>query len=60
MDSEVSDGWTKLVECELKAPAKLMENELMDCFFKIGEERADGLPKKIVGKIVAGKTRTIL
>ena len=32
MDSEVSDGWTKLVECELRVPAKLMENELMDCF----------------------------
>ena len=33
MDPEVSDGCTELVECELKVPAKIMENELMDCFF---------------------------
>ena len=35
MDSEVSDVWSKLVECELKVSAKLMENELMDCFTKL-------------------------
>ena len=48
MDPEVSDGWTKFVECELKADG---------LFYKIGEERADGLPNKIVGKIAAGMTR---
>ena len=29
MDTEDSDGWSKLVECELKGPAKLVVNELM-------------------------------
>ena len=42
MDSEVSDGWAKFVECELKVPEIFMENDRMDCFHKIGEERADG------------------
>ena len=35
MDPEVSDGWTELVECELKVPAKFMENELMDYLTKL-------------------------
>ena len=45
MDPEVSDGWSKLVECELKVPAKLVVNEL-----NLREERVDGLSHKIVGK----------
>ena len=37
MDSEVSDGWTKLLESETRdCPAKLME-------------KADGLSNKMVG-----------
>ena len=35
MDSEVSDGWTKMAERELKVLAKVMENELMDCLAKL-------------------------
>ena len=57
MDPEVSDGWTELVECELKVPAKLMENELMDCFTKlVKNELMDCLPKLLV-KIAAVMTR---
>ena len=56
MDPEDSDGWSKLVECELKVPAKLVVNELNEGLLcKIGEERVDGLPHKIVGKFDAGK-----
>ena len=54
MDPGVSDGWSKMVDCELKVLGKL-ENELKGCRVKIGEERVDGLPHKIVGKIDAGK-----
>ena len=42
LDPEVSDGWSKLVVCELKVPAKLVvnelklvKNELMDCLTKL-------------------------
>ena len=41
MDLEVSDGW--------------VVNVLKSCLCKIGEERVDGLPPKIDGKIDAGK-----
>ena len=34
MDPEVSDG-SKLVECELKVPAKLVVNELKGCLVKL-------------------------
>ena len=44
MDPEVSDGWSKLVECELKGClVKLVKDKLMDCL------------TKLFGKIDAGK-----
>ena len=35
MDPEVSDGRSKLMECELKVPAKLVVNELKGCLLKL-------------------------
>ena len=54
MDSEVSDGWTKLAECELKVSANIDGERADGLSYKIGDELADGLPYKIVGKIAAG------
>ena len=38
MDPEVSDGWSKLVECELKVSAKLVVNELKGCLVKLEKD----------------------
>ena len=57
MDSEVPAGWTKLVECELKVPAKLMENELMDCFTKLVKNELMDCLTKLLAKIAVGMTR---
>ena len=47
MDPEVSDGWTEVVECDLKVPARLMQNELMDFFYTklVKNEQMDCLTK---------------
>ena len=52
MDSEVSDGWTKVVECELKVPAKLMENELMDCLAKLMKNELMDCLTKLLAKLL--------
>ena len=55
MDSEVSDVWSELVECELKVPAKLVVNELMGCLTKLAKNELMDCLTKNVGKIDAGK-----
>ena len=49
---EVSDGWTELVECELKVPAKLMENELVDCFTKLVKNEQMDYLTKLLAKLM--------
>ena len=41
IDPEVSDGWSKLVECELKVFAKLVVNELKGCLLKLVKNEFD-------------------
>ena len=60
MGPEVSDGWTKLLELELKDPLpKLVENELKDCPTKIDGQRAEGLSCKIIGEHVAAGEKVV-
>ena len=50
MDPEVSDGWLKLMECELVDAVKFVENELKGCLVKlVKNEVIDRLSHKIVG-----------
>ena len=45
------------MECELKVPAKLMENELMDCLGKLVKNELMVCLSKLLAKIAAGMTR---
>ena len=52
MDPEVSDGWSKLVECELKVPAKLVVNELMGCLAKLVMNELVDCLAKLLGNLM--------
>ena len=49
-----------MAERELKVLAKVMENELMDCFTQMVKNELMDCLTKLVGKIAAGMTRTEL
>ena len=53
MDPEVSDGWLKLMECELMDAVKLVVKELKG---KIGENLMDCLTQ-LLGKMMLRKLR---
>ena len=55
MDPEVSDGWSKLVECELKVSAKLVVNELKGCLVKLVKNELMDCLTKLLGKLMLGK-----
>ena len=52
MDPEVSDGWSKLVECELKVPAKLVVNELKGCIVKLLKNELMDCLTELLGKLM--------
>ena len=57
MGPEVSDGWTNLLELELKDPLHIIGEERAEGPFKTDGERAKGLSYKIVEEHVAGLSR---
>ena len=55
MDPEVSDGWPKLVECELKVLVTLVVNELKGCLVKLVKNELMDCLTKLLGRLMLGK-----
>ena len=52
--TEVSNGWSTLVECELKVFAKLVANELKGCLAKLVKNELMDCLTKLLGKLMLG------
>ena len=52
IDPEVSNGWSKLMVCELKVFAYLVVNELKGCLAKLVKNELMDCLAKLLGKVM--------